>query len=128
MDEAIIIQQMMMTLIAAAVSEDDSEDDMDNYAILQSMQQLLDDEALSLINVIYVSIQGVFSYDAYRGGLLHSDATERYLLHGEAFDADFSKPNEITNDGSKCLHEQLTHHILEDILSFLSDDSTAVMP
>ncbi|KAL7508177.1 hypothetical protein ACHAXN_005631 [Cyclotella atomus] len=109
-------------------SEDDSEDDMENYAVLQSLQQLLDDETLSPVNVIYVSIQGVLLYDAFRGGLLHSDATERYLLHGESFDANFGKPNEIINDGSKCLHEQLTHHILEDILSFLNDESTAVLP
>jgi hypothetical protein len=115
---------------ASDYSEDDSEDDeMDNLALLQTFQQLLDDEQLSPVNLIYVSIQGVLIYDAHRGGLLHSDATERYLLYGEAFDADFGKPAVNENDDLyKCLHEQLTHHILDDILSFLNDESTGVLP
>ena len=109
-------------------SHDDSEEDMGNFAIVQTLQQLLDDEKISPVNIVYVSIQGVLIYDANRGGILHSDATERYLLHGEAFDADFGKPAEEMDAGCKSLHEQLTHHILDEILSFLGDESTGVLP
>lgn len=109
-------------------SDDDSEDDFDNFQVLQTLQQLFDDEKLAPINVVYVSIQGILIYDANRGGILHSDATESYLLYGEAFDADFGKPVEEMDDGGKCLHEQLTHHILDEILSFLDDESAGVLP
>ena len=116
-------------------SSSEENDDTDNVAIVQTLQQLLDEESLVPLNIIYITLQGVVIYDVHRGGLLHSHPIERYLLHGEAFDADFGKSLEDTvdssttfNNNSSNLHEELTHVILDEILSFLPDESTGVLP
>ena len=97
---------------------------MDN-AVIQTLHELFEDEKIERVNLIYLAIQGVIIYDINRGGLIYSDGTERYLLYGEAFHADFGRPHEDTN--GECNHEELTHH-LDDILSFLDDESTGVLP
>ena len=108
-------------------SHDDSEDGIDN--IIQTLHELFEDEKIEPVNLIYLAIQGIIIYDINRGGLIYSDGTERYLLYGEAFHADFGKPHEDTNgECNQSLHEELTHHILDDILSFLDDESAGVLP
>ncbi|KAL7521522.1 hypothetical protein ACHAWX_006192 [Stephanocyclus meneghinianus] len=108
---------------------DESRDGTNNIAVIEALQQILDDENLSPLNVVYISIQGVLIYDCHRGGLLISYELEQYLLYGDEFDANFGKSCYGANDESNTrLYEQLTHHILDEVLSFLCDESTGVLP
>jgi hypothetical protein len=113
-------------------SEDEEEEESDSNKLLEILQQILDDESLSPTMVVYLTIQGVLVYDSFRGGLIISDAEERYLLSGDDFEMNEiaiyqSNEDASGNSASLNIHEQLTHHILDEILAYLPDESTGAL-
>jgi hypothetical protein len=115
-------------------NEHDGNDDKPDQrsALLDALEQLLDREKLSQTSLIYLTIQGVLVYDLNRGGLVFSEAEEDYLVSGEDIDVDaflqYNAVDAVQSTGPSHIHEELTHHVLEDILSYLPDEAAAVLP
>jgi hypothetical protein len=98
------------------------------------LRRILDEEGLSMSSIVYLSIYGVLIYDRYRGGLVVTKDQEQFLLYGSPI-VDITTPEETClqlegaeNVGSLRIHERLTHHILDEILSFSDVMCTAILP
>ena len=126
------------------VTDDASKDQEDNEgdendgrpdqrsAVVDALEQLLDREKLSQTSLVYLTIQGVLVYDLNRGGLVFSEAEEDFLVSGEDIDMDaflqYNAVDTVQSTGPSHIHEELNHHVLYDILSFLPDEAAAVLP
>lgn len=131
------IESMYHTRINVARNADNEEgDDSDDKpeqrnVVLVALEQFLDREKMPHTSLIYLSIQGVLVYDLHRGGLIFSEAEEDFLVSGEDIDVDAFLQHHAVDIQSKepsHIHEQLTHHVLDDILSYLPDEAVAVLP
>jgi hypothetical protein len=100
--------------------------------VLEELEKVLEQEKISQTSLIYLTIQGVLVYDLHRGGLVFSEAEEDFLVAGEPIDVDkfleYNAADVIQPSGPSHIHEQLTHHVLDDILSYLPDEAVAVLP
>jgi len=126
------------------VTDDASKDQEDNEgdendgrpdqrsAVVDALEQLLDREKLSQTSLVYLTIQGVLVYDLNRGGLVFSEAEEDFLVSGEDIDMDaflqYNAVDTVQSTGPSHIHEEMNHHVLYDILSFLPDEAAAVLP
>ncbi|KAL3767372.1 hypothetical protein ACHAW5_003799 [Stephanodiscus triporus] len=91
-----------------------------------------------MTSVVYLAIDGILIYDRNRGGLVVTENQERFLLFGDPIpDVAFGGNNPRlghdddglgANEGSTRIHERLTHHVLEHILSYSDDACAAVLP
>mmetsp|Transcript_764 Transcript_764/g.1612 ORF Transcript_764/g.1612 Transcript_764/m.1612 type:complete len:1067 (-) Transcript_764:95-3295(-) len=117
--------------------DDSSNDEHDNGNTTQksevhvTLQQILDREKLPPTSVVYLSIQGVLIYDRHREGLVISSKEERFLLFGDAIDVSADENLDEADEDQKepmHIHEQLTSHLLDEILSYAGDEATAVLP
>jgi hypothetical protein len=88
------------------------------------LRHTLDEEGLSISSIVYLTIYGVLIYDRYRGGLVVTKDQEQFLLYGSPI-VDITTPENV---GSVRIHERLTHHILDEILSFSDVACTAILP
>ena len=114
------------------MDQEDDEGDDKHSAVVDALEQLFDREKLSQTSLVYLTIQGVLVYDLNRGGLVFSETEEDFLVSGEDIDVDaFLQYNAVdTNQSTEpsFVHEQLNHHILYDILSFLPDEGAGTLP
>jgi len=127
---------------------DDDEDDGNNNNTQRSnahgtLQTILDTEKLPIASIVYLTIQGILIYDRHRGGLVLSPEEERFLLFGDAIlddDVDVVDSNAIDesyeghrrhlphdNNEPMHVHEQMTHHLLDEIFSYADDGGPAVL-
>ena len=116
--------------------EQDDHDADDNYddkvvdpnkeinKLHDKLRRTLDEEGLSMSSIVYLTIYGVLIYDRYRGGLVVTKDQEQFLLYGSPI-VDITTPENV---GSGRIHERLTHHILDEILSFSDVACTAILP
>lgn len=115
-------------------NEDDENDGKPNprSVVLYRLEQLLDREKLSQTSLIYLTIQGVLVFDLNRGGLVLSEAEEDFLVSGEEIDVDaflqYNAVETVQSTGPSHIHEELTHHVLDEVLSYLPDEAAAVLP
>jgi len=109
-----------------------------------ALRRVLDQRDLTATSIVYLAIRGVLIYDRNRGGLVVTDDQERFLLFGDpiADDAVVVVPGggnnahlggcygvgDGANVGSVPIHERLTHHVLDEILSYSDDVCAAVLP
>ena len=116
--------------VSASGSDDQSKDDNQTTSnINKSLREILDKENLPATSLIYLTIQGVLVYDRNRGGLIFSEKEERFLLFGDAIE--YSPDDDVENeeDGEPLhIHEQLNHHLLDEILSYCDDESSSTLP
>lgn len=103
------------------------------------LRRTLDDEGLLMSSIVYLTIHGVLIYDRYREGLVVTKNQEEFLLYGSPI-VDIATPAETClqhdatyldvaeNVGSLRIHERLTHHILDEILSYSDVMCTAILP
>lgn len=101
-------------------------------AVVDALEQLLEREKLSQASLIYLTIQGVLVYDLNRGGLVFSETEEDFLISGEDIDVDaflqYNAVDTVQSTEPSYIHEHLNHHILYDILSYLPDEASVVLP
>lgn len=113
-------------------SDDNDEKPDQRSVVLEELEKVLDQEKISQTSLIYLTIQGVLVYDLHRGGLVFSETEEDFLVAGEPIDVDkfleYNAVDVIQPSGPSHIHEQLTHHVLDDILSYLPDEAVAVLP
>ena len=96
-----------------------------------ALRSTLEEGKVPNISLVYLTIQGVLIYDRYRGGLTFTENEERYLLFGDAIVDDVSDANLDIDEGQRepmRLHEQLTHNLLDEILSYCDDEAAAILP
>jgi hypothetical protein len=126
------------------VKDDDNDDNNDDDDVkgssrskmLTALQRTLDEESLSLPSIVYLVIDGILVYDRNRDdGLIVTKEQEQYLLFREPMIVDDFAA--LSMDNLKCpppvyednnhldIHAQLTHNILDEILSY-SDDTCVV--
>mmetsp|Transcript_653 Transcript_653/g.1411 ORF Transcript_653/g.1411 Transcript_653/m.1411 type:complete len:1041 (-) Transcript_653:48-3170(-) len=97
------------------------------------LQHMFKKEKLPTTSLVYLTVQGVLIYDRYREGLVVSEKEERFLLFGDAVD-DVSPGEDIHNDVIEeqtepmRIHQILTHHLLDEILSYCGDEGAAILP
>lgn len=114
--------------------DDDDYENISSSKLLTALKQILHEESLSLPSIVYLVIDGILVYDRNRNdGLIVTN--EQYLLFGEpmvvddfaAFSMDNLKcPAHVSEDNDNLdIHEQLTHNIFDEILSY-SDDTCVV--
>ena len=105
--------------------------------LYQSLQQLLDKEKVAPTSIVYLTIQGILIYDRNRGGLVFSDKEEHFLLYGKTIELTAEEEMRLDEDTTDAqgdedqpmhIHEQLTHHLLDEILSYCNDECVAVLP
>jgi len=104
---------------------------MQKSKIHDALDKVLRREKLSSTSVVYLTIQGVLVYDRNRGGVIYTENEERFLLFGDAINDSVVDENTFpTNhmEGPMHIHEQLTHHLLDEILSFCEDESAGMLP
>ena len=101
---------------------------------------MVGDRGLPATSIVYLAIRGVLIYDRNRGGLVVTDDQERFLLFGDPIADAVVVPgggdNALGGDGvgrgandeSVRIHERLTHHVLDEILSYSDDACAAVLP
>ena len=113
-------------------SDDNDEKPDQRSVVLEELEKVLEQEKISQTSLIYLTIQGVLVYDLHRGGLVFSETEEDFLVAGEPIDVDkfleYNAVDVIQPSGPSHIHEQLTHHVLDDILSYLPDEAVAVLP
>jgi len=96
-----------------------------------TLEQILDKDKLPPASIVYLAIQGVLIYDRHRGGLVFTENEEQFLLFGHIIDdssADENMHLDHDSERSSSIHEQLTHHLLDEVLSYCKDESTAILP
>ncbi|KAL3806988.1 hypothetical protein ACHAXA_007621 [Cyclostephanos tholiformis] len=101
-----------------------------------------------MTSIVYLTIRGVLIYDRNRGGLVVTEQQERFLLFGDPIeDVVMSSSTGGNNNRAKRLceddddydysamerstqriHERLTHHVLDEILSYSDVACVAVLP
>ena len=122
-------------------NNDDDDDDVKGSSsskFLTAVQQILNGENLSLPSIAYLVIDGILVYDRNRDdGLIVTKEQEQYLLFGEpkivdgfaALSMDNLKcPPPVSEDNNHLdIHEQLTHNILDEILSYSDDTCVATL-
>lgn len=90
-------------------------------------------------SIVYLTIYGVLIYDRYRGGLVVTKNQEQFLLYGRpiiditttaetCLQHDATYLDGAENVGLLRIQERLTHHILDEILSFSDVMCTAILP
>jgi len=128
-------------------NDDDDDDDCGVDArkggggeLHDALRRVLDERDLPATSIVYLAIRGVLIYDRNRGGLVVTDEQKRFLLFGDPVDDDVvvvvpGGDNNAhlgagcgANDGSVRIHERLTHHVLDEILSYSDDACAAVLP
>jgi hypothetical protein len=113
-------------------SDDNDEKPDQRSVVLKELEKVLDQEKMPQTSLIYLTIQGILVYDLHRGGLIFSETEEDYLVSGEPIDVDkfleYNAVDVIQPSGPSHIHEQLTHHVLDDILSYLPDEAVAILP
>ena len=121
----------------AEKNQDDDIDENDDKshqhsAVVVALEQLFDREKLSQTSLIYLTIQGVLVYDLNRGGLVISGAEEDFLETGEELNVEaflkYNTVDAVQSSEPSYIHEELNHHVLYDILSYLPDEAAAVLP
>ncbi|KAL7473481.1 hypothetical protein ACHAXS_014120 [Conticribra weissflogii] len=108
----------------------DSGDKTPSNGVINALEKILVDENISQTSLVYLAIQGVLIYDRHRGGLLTSSYLEGFLLHGEDIDenAFICAKEPAQSQEALQIHEQLTHHVLDEILSYLDDEAAGTLP
>ncbi|KAL7536564.1 hypothetical protein ACHAWF_005497 [Thalassiosira exigua] len=98
--------------------------------IHDSLLAVLHKELLSTSSLVYLTIQGVLIYDRNRGGIVCSGNEEGFLLFAGPIDDIVAVNDDADNDHSEPLHihEELTHHLLDEILSYCGDETAATLP
>ena len=116
-------------------NNDDDDDDVKGSSsskFLTALQQILNGENLSLPSIVYLTIDGILVYDRNRDdGLIVTKEQEQYLLFGEPMIVDdFAAlsmyhlkcpPSVFEDNNHLVVHEQLTHSILDEIISYSED-------
>ncbi|KAL9180560.1 hypothetical protein ACHAXT_011013 [Thalassiosira profunda] len=97
-------------------------------AVLEGLERMLENEKLDSTSLVYLAIQGVVIYDRYRGGPVSTDSEERFLLFGNEIEDAIPEAVDAGGDQPMKIHEQLGHHLLDEILSYCDDESTGILP
>ena len=122
-------------------NNNDDDDDVKGSSsskFLTALQQILNGENLSLPSILYLVIDGILVYDRNRDdGLIVTKEQEQYLLFGEPMIVDgfaalsmdnLKCPPPVSEDNNHLdIHEQLTHNILDEILSYSDDTCVATL-
>ena len=132
------IESIYHTRLYVSKNPEENEDDEcdarpdQRSAVVDALEQLMEREKLSQTSLVYLTIQGVLVYDLNRGGLVFSETEEDFLVSGEDIDVDaflqYNAVDTIQSTEPSYIHEQLNHHVLYDILSYLPDEAVAVLP
>jgi len=104
-----------------------------------TLQNFLSGEKLPIASIVYLAIQGILVYDRHRGGMVLSPKEERFLLYGDAIPDDDvvvdgaidenleGRHRHENNEPAMHVHEQMTHHLLDEIFSYADDGGPAVL-
>jgi len=122
---------------------DDEQQDKDKQQqsiISQTLHQLLTKEKIQPTSIVYLTIQGILIYDRHRtNGLVVSDKEEQFLLYGTIIELSAEEEMHLDqqmdeeqqqqlNAGPMIIHQELTHHLLDEILSYCDDKCVSTLP
>lgn len=128
---------------ASSSSEDESDVKQDKVEqqpiISQTLHQLLTKEKIQPTSIVYLTIQGILIYDRHRtNGLVVSDKEEQFLLYGTIIELSIEEEMHLDQlmieeqqqqqQGPMIIHQELTHHLLDEILSYCDDKCVATLP
>jgi len=122
-------------------SDEEQVDKVKQQSIIsQTLHQFLTKEKIQPTSIVYLTIQGILIYDRHRNnGLVVSDKEEHFLLYGTVIElsaeeeAHLDKQMDATHEtaeqhGPMIIHQELTHHLLDEILSYCDDKCVATLP
>ena len=117
-------------------SSDHDENETKQSRVNHALQNILEEEKILPTSIVYITIQGILVYDRNRRGLVFTEKEERFLLYGNAIELTaeeeemYLRDNDEDQTGNQPIHihEQLTHHLLDEILSYCEDAAVSVLP